>query len=330
MPTHDKEARMSEAYRVEVDTEGCKHCAGGRMWTIVGSDGVAIGSSWGDQEFASDIADLMNMAFDAGKETTLSAERRSATLDVASRFGINPSSPCEAGRDASPSSAAPQPNRMNAAKIAVLHAASEATKANEFDRSEALHDAVDLIGETWDDYMRLLREKQDRINAAPQPSTAAHTIAPSQEGVGQGDVAAAAPLSSVAPSYVWSVANKTTFALFGTEESANAYVSSSPASVGGGMVIAKLPVFGVASATREHVGFKEWLGDQPWHAPEHGGYKLYDADTVLAARAVAIEECAKVCDDYQREGEPGHKAYEHETAAELAARIRARPEGATK
>jgi hypothetical protein len=36
-----------------------------------------------------------------------------------------------------------------------------------------------------------------------------------------------------------------------------------------------------------------------------------------------IEECAKVCDDYQREGEPGHKAYEHETAAELAARIRA-------
>jgi hypothetical protein len=59
------------AYRVEVDTEGCAHCAGNRTWTIVGPDGVAIGSSWGDEEFAGDVADLMNMAYDAGKESEL-------------------------------------------------------------------------------------------------------------------------------------------------------------------------------------------------------------------------------------------------------------------
>ena len=44
------------------------------------------------------------------------------------------------------------------------------------------------------------------------------------------------------PTYVWAVENKTSFAIFGTEEAARVYVSSFPASVGGGMTIAKLAV----------------------------------------------------------------------------------------
>lgn len=50
--------------------------------------------------------------------------------------------------------------------------------------------------------------------------------------------------SESAPSFVWAVESKTSFALFGTEEAAKQYVSGFPASVGGGMGIAKLAVIG--------------------------------------------------------------------------------------
>lgn len=52
------------------------------------------------------------------------------------------------------------------------------------------------------------------------------------------------PRSESAPSFVWAVESKTSFALFGTEEAAKQYVSGFPASVGGGMGIAKLAVIG--------------------------------------------------------------------------------------
>ena len=48
---------------------------------------------------------------------------------------------------------------------------------------------------------------------------------------------------------VWAVENKTTFCLLTTEEEAQKYLSSFPASVGGGMHIARLPVFGAAPAS---------------------------------------------------------------------------------
>ena len=56
-------------YFIEVDVNGCEHCSGGRMWTVVGPGDIGIGQSWGDEEHAQDIADLMNMAFDAGRES---------------------------------------------------------------------------------------------------------------------------------------------------------------------------------------------------------------------------------------------------------------------
>jgi hypothetical protein len=44
------------------------------------------------------------------------------------------------------------------------------------------------------------------------------------------------------PMYVWAAENKTSVALFSTEEGAQRYVSSFPASVGGGITISKLAV----------------------------------------------------------------------------------------
>lgn len=47
---------------------------------------------------------------------------------------------------------------------------------------------------------------------------------------------------------VWMVSNKVGFTLFATEELAQRYVSSFPASVGGGLHISSEPVFGAAVA----------------------------------------------------------------------------------
>ena len=58
---------MRQPYTVEVDKPGCDHCGTGCQWTVVGPDDVAIGQSFEDKELADDIADYMNMAFDAGK-----------------------------------------------------------------------------------------------------------------------------------------------------------------------------------------------------------------------------------------------------------------------
>lgn len=59
-------------YRVELDgSRPCAHCMQGMMWTIVsgrGADEVGIGTSWGDEELANDICELMNMAHDAAME----------------------------------------------------------------------------------------------------------------------------------------------------------------------------------------------------------------------------------------------------------------------
>lgn len=59
-------------YRVvEGDARPCAHCTQGMLWRIVSGEGegeIAIGSSWGDEDFAHDICDLMNMAYDAGRE----------------------------------------------------------------------------------------------------------------------------------------------------------------------------------------------------------------------------------------------------------------------
>jgi hypothetical protein len=64
-------------YRVEIAAgqEGCKHCGEGTFYTVVsgtGADECEVGQSWGHKESVEDICDLMNMAYDAGQESTVS------------------------------------------------------------------------------------------------------------------------------------------------------------------------------------------------------------------------------------------------------------------
>lgn len=64
---------MTEHYRVETDGghKACEHCGHGGYWTIFsgeGDDEIGIGTSWSDKETADDICDLMNMAYEAGRE----------------------------------------------------------------------------------------------------------------------------------------------------------------------------------------------------------------------------------------------------------------------
>lgn len=60
------------AYRVVVDENhrpSCPHCKHDTFYTIADADGVYIGTSWGDEETVQDICDLLNMAFNAGRES---------------------------------------------------------------------------------------------------------------------------------------------------------------------------------------------------------------------------------------------------------------------
>lgn len=64
---------MTDYYRVALADghDGCERCGSNRMWTVIsgeGDDAIEIGTSWGDQELAEDVCDLMNMAFREGVE----------------------------------------------------------------------------------------------------------------------------------------------------------------------------------------------------------------------------------------------------------------------
>lgn len=72
------DARTNEEqgfYRVQLSANhaACTQCGHGSYYTIVYNDEngeeTEIGQAWGDQEIAEDICDLMNMAYDAGRES---------------------------------------------------------------------------------------------------------------------------------------------------------------------------------------------------------------------------------------------------------------------
>lgn len=75
-------------YRVEStgDPGECMHCQQAcEMWTIVfDNDGepTEVGESWGHKETAEDICDLMNMAYDAGREALSDENKLSGDHDV--------------------------------------------------------------------------------------------------------------------------------------------------------------------------------------------------------------------------------------------------------
>lgn len=65
---------MTDFYRVEEENEnGCDKCGHGCYWTIVSGEGdseIGIGTSWGDKELADDVCDLMNQAYESGRESS--------------------------------------------------------------------------------------------------------------------------------------------------------------------------------------------------------------------------------------------------------------------
>jgi hypothetical protein len=61
-------------YRVEPspDHAGCATCSHGQMWDIVhDEDGepTAESTSWGDKEFVEDLCEMMNDAYQKGRES---------------------------------------------------------------------------------------------------------------------------------------------------------------------------------------------------------------------------------------------------------------------
>jgi hypothetical protein len=76
--------RRREPYVVEVDHGGCSHCHGGRTWTVVGPDDVAISTSFEDREHVEWIAEQMNHAYQAG-QAAARAEGEAAGLEQAAQ-----------------------------------------------------------------------------------------------------------------------------------------------------------------------------------------------------------------------------------------------------
>jgi hypothetical protein len=57
------------AYVVEVENEGCVHCGHGKQWIVVDPDGIGGGTTYGDEEDAIEIAEMLTDAFEAGTQT---------------------------------------------------------------------------------------------------------------------------------------------------------------------------------------------------------------------------------------------------------------------
>lgn len=81
-------------YKVECDDNGCEKCACGRTWTIVDTDGNGGSTSYGNQEEAEYIAEMLNVAYEKGAESATiraeQAERALAGLLVCSTCGGQP------------------------------------------------------------------------------------------------------------------------------------------------------------------------------------------------------------------------------------------------
>lgn len=54
------------AYRVEPDTNVCAYCGHGGTYTVIGPGNVAIGTSFADETDASEMASMLNAAYEHG------------------------------------------------------------------------------------------------------------------------------------------------------------------------------------------------------------------------------------------------------------------------
>jgi hypothetical protein len=59
-------------YTVEPDDSSfCVNCGTGRMWDVIGPDGVALGMSFGIESDAEDLADNLSRAYLAGAQAAI-------------------------------------------------------------------------------------------------------------------------------------------------------------------------------------------------------------------------------------------------------------------
>ena len=69
---HHKEgecvAKEELPYFVELDTLGCSKCGAGKMWRVVGPDGVSYSVTYADEEDADSLCDMLNDAYSAGRQ----------------------------------------------------------------------------------------------------------------------------------------------------------------------------------------------------------------------------------------------------------------------
>ena len=67
---------MKPPYTVEVEREGCTYCGEGKQWEVYDDDEVGIGgSTFGTQEEAEHLAELLNDAFERGCQSAKRAEQ---------------------------------------------------------------------------------------------------------------------------------------------------------------------------------------------------------------------------------------------------------------
>lgn len=64
------EAHRWWPYRVEIDKMGCPACGRGALWTVIQPGDIAIGQSFHDKADADELAEYMNLAFNAAVART--------------------------------------------------------------------------------------------------------------------------------------------------------------------------------------------------------------------------------------------------------------------
>jgi hypothetical protein len=56
-------------YIVEIDTRGCSNCGEDVGYTVIGPDGVEECALYNDRNAAEEIAELMNVAYQRGRQS---------------------------------------------------------------------------------------------------------------------------------------------------------------------------------------------------------------------------------------------------------------------
>jgi hypothetical protein len=59
-----------DAYRVEIEDQPCSHCTRGTLFAVLGPDEIALGVTFEDKGEAQELADYMNLAYNAGLMAT--------------------------------------------------------------------------------------------------------------------------------------------------------------------------------------------------------------------------------------------------------------------